>query len=270
VVGGDGAIWTTDSPGGDNTIDRIDPVSRAVTQYNTCTGSTPTQVAASGNAIYYLAPDPNGIVNQIVGSFPVTQNPSNCIPKSREAYMPSKTTTDPLNVLAIAGDGSGTLWWAGTTLSTNTPEVGTVSGTSVTAYPMPASWPSNASPAAIFFNSADGYVYFDDQNNGIIGRIPDASPSTASIAGYGRPHDDGLGTQSFANFPDALTVNGGYLYYSSLATSSASVTSSAIGIINLSRATFGSSPVRGMAMPRGGRLLRSRAAKRRTGAITRP
>jgi hypothetical protein len=64
----------------------------------------------------------------------------------------------------------------------------------VATYPLPASWPANALLGPMAYSSVDGYVYFADTFNGIIGRIPSSNPATSTIAGYGTKYNEHAGS----------------------------------------------------------------------------
>lgn len=132
--------------------------------------------------------------------------------ESRKAFFSDTMPFVPL---------SGNDWWVINRIVAVPPDLnGTeqVIGTfntsthAVAIYPLPSTWPANAFLGPMAFSSVDGYVYFADIFNGIIGRIPSGNPATSTMQGYGTTYNEHAGSSGTL----IVDQTSGTLYFDSI------------------------------------------------------
>lgn len=251
ALGSDGNLYGADGSGG--ILGQFITSGGSAANYCLNSNDTPTGlISALGPNIWFTAQ--TSAPRQMVGFFPVSQNSATCIPSANEFPLPAAIT-------AIGGmtAANGLIWF--TALNANGfAEVGTLNPSThvMKHYPWPATWNggSSVAPGFITFNPADGFMYFDDTANGIIGRISATAPASAGIQGYGTTFNEGYNVSFVQNgntLPDAGTFGpDGNLYFDQSATLTGAPIQGAtgIGVLNPALALWTASPVKGMGAAR--------------------
>lgn len=266
TIGSDGNIYFSEGQNNGPMFAEINSSTNAYTEYvGLCTGNPVFFVAAFGTSIFFVAQDQNVTGKYELGSFTLPQNPNTCIPKAKEQHFwPTPNPADPDVIGGIAIDPVHNLIWAtGTRQATGVSDIFSSSTAfAFNTYTLPASWNggSSTSLGGIAFDPNDQNVYFDDLQNGIIGRIPSGSPSTANITGYGTKYKEP--SQSGApNFLDPVVVGSDqniYFAQTAIIVNDSSLPFSGTGILNPSLASWVNNPVSGLAKYRAPQQLHKR------------
>ena len=255
AVGSDGSYYEGEAGSNGPEIARFNPASQSFSEFNFASTNAEQWLAALGSNIWFASISANGNQKNFIGYMPVTQNPLVAVPKANEFSVGAKsgTTTDYWQVnriVAVPAGGSlpnGMIFFDASDAQSTQNVIGTFdpSAHTVTTFPLPASWPADASLGPIAYSSVDGHIYFSDSFNGIIGRIPAAAPSTAAIQGFGTAFNEkagGLGTMT-------IDQSSGTLYVDSVIPNIPNPVSApalqGITIVNMSSVAWSSAPAGG-------------------------
>ncbi|GAC1389430.1 MAG: hypothetical protein NVSMB31_05410 [Vulcanimicrobiaceae bacterium] len=254
---------------------------------NYCLGSLNAPaglVTTLGANAYYIASYSNlqGNTAETIGFFPFNQPPATCIPAANETNLPGPAS-NPLVVDGLAPDpvAGNLIWFTAQRTDGTAGEIGTYNTATkvIKQYPLPAAtWNGLNSPVFLGFiayNPADHFMYFDDALNGIIGRIPEATPSAGAIQGYGTKFSEGFnnnevdGNLNAPFLPDSgvFGTDGNLYFDESGQINGATMTGTGVGILHPSLVPWTASPIKGMSV---GRRPQSVRLNQRRGRLSRP
>jgi hypothetical protein len=193
VAGSDGNYYEGELGASTQFLAQFDPSSRALQEYTLASGHAEQWISALGSNIWFAAQDQN-TSEFYVGYMPVTSGLT--VSRKNETAVPATLGSGDYWLIDQIAGAQSTVFFDAIDLNDTTSAIGMInpSNSSVSIYPLPSSWPSGAVLTAMAYNPSDGYVYFVDSQNGIIGRIPGANPSALSIQGYGVKFNEAFGT----------------------------------------------------------------------------
>jgi len=279
VVASDGNYYEGEGFSGAPFLLRFVPSTQAFSEYTLTSGDEELWITALGANIWFGTEDFNG--NFYVGFMPLTQSPSVNVPKSHEIPIGKMTTGDPWTITEVAAAPAGgnlpngAIFFCGIDTNGTTPMVGSLNPSThaVSIYPLPSTWPSSpvAGLTAIAYNAVDGYFYFTDDLNGIVGRIPAANPSTATIAGFGPKFNEFFGTFGSGATPSLFADSTGNVWMSSQIPAPVAGNSyNGLSMLTPALATWSASPQSGIAAFKGRLPVRVRSRVRHNRYTARP
>ena len=186
VAGGDGNIYGAEAAfASSQELFQFNPSSHAVTEISLQSARASLVAGSMGSTIYYGANDLGNNFDYI--GF-MADGFTGLVPKSNETSLGKFATGDPWQLTDMVPVASAkAIFFTAIDYNGTTNEIGEYNATTkaVTYFPLPATWPNGAASSlgSIEYNAVDGYVYFVDISNHVLGRFLPSSPSTITGAG---------------------------------------------------------------------------------------